>query len=42
MGCFVLNILLHRLWGLGTETPKLEPKYEHNPRNKFPVRKLAD
>ena len=35
IGCFVLNILLHRLWGLEIETQKLESKYEHNPRNKF-------
>ena len=42
IACFVLNILLHRLWGLGIETQKLESKYEHNPRNKIPVRKFAD
>ena len=41
IGCFVLNILLHRLWGLEIETQKLESKYEHNPRNKIPVRKFA-
>ena len=41
IGCFVLNILPHRLWGLEIETQKLESKYEHNPRNKIPVRKFA-
>ena len=41
MGCFVLNILVHRLWGLGIETQKLKSKYEHiYPRNKIPVRNL--
>ena len=41
IGCFVLNILLHRLWGLGIETQKLKSKYEHiYPRNKIPVRNL--
>ena len=41
IGSFVLNILLNRLWGLGILTQKLESKYEHNPRNKIPVRKFA-
>ena len=42
MGCFVLNILLHRLWGLGIETLKLKSKYEHiYPRNNIPVRNFA-
>ena len=36
IGCFVLNILLHRLWGLGIETQKLKSKDEHiYPRIKF-------
>ena len=26
IGCFVLNILLHRLWGLGIGTQKLKSK----------------
>ena len=41
IGCLLLNILLHRLWRLGTETLKLESKYKHNPRNKILVRKFA-
>ena len=39
--CFLLNVLIHRLWGLGIETQKLESKYEHNPRNKIPVKEIC-